>query len=108
MNDTLILLLGLVLGWGLVGVGALVVVRGLFADRSRGRRRCPRCWYVMEGVPGLKCPECGRSVKREKRLLKTRRRWRRACAGLVLVVLGMSAMVVSGVIRVGWVKALPT
>ena len=27
----------------------------LFADRSRNRRRCPRCWYDMAYTPGMTC-----------------------------------------------------
>lgn len=47
-------------GWTLTGAGLLMLLWALFRDRSRGRRRCPRCWYDMAGVPGLQCPECGR------------------------------------------------
>lgn len=25
--------------------GVILLVRALFADRSRGRKRCPKCWY---------------------------------------------------------------
>lgn len=67
--------------------------RALFADRARGRRRCGKCWYDMAGVPGLKCPECGREAKREKHLGRTRRRWGRAVlAGVLLGVSGMLAV----------------
>ena len=44
-------------------VGLLLVVWGLWGDRSKGRPRCPKCWYDMRGtVPRLVCPECGRFV----------------------------------------------
>lgn len=35
-------------GGGLLGVlGAWLLWRGLWADRSRGRARCPKCWYDL-------------------------------------------------------------
>ena len=53
-------------------VGILVVF--LRGDRSRGRRRCGRCWYDMGGMAGLKCPECGGVARSEREFHKTRRR----------------------------------
>src|SRR6185436_16171664 len=69
----------------------------LLWDRSRGRRRCPRCWYDMSGAPAradtpgaptdpLTCPECGRQIKHERRLLRTRRRWGWAAASILLLL----------------------
>ena len=59
---------------GLWAVGALVI-----GDRARGRRRCPKCWHSLDGLPerddgGWVCPECGRAVRREKDLFRTRRK----------------------------------
>src|SRR5438309_1158927 len=48
------------LGYTLAAAGALLLLWSLFHDRPKGRRRCPRCWYDMRGVPSLLCPECGR------------------------------------------------
>ena len=31
----------------------------IFADKARGRRRCPRCWHDLSRTPGLTCSECG-------------------------------------------------
>src|SRR5688572_3890533 len=107
MNSTLLSLVS-VLGWGLILFGALLILHALFADRSRGRRRCPRCWYSMDGVPSLTCPECGRAASKERRLCKTRRRYRVALAASVLPVLGVAALATSGIIRLGWVGAIPT
>jgi HEAT repeat protein len=72
---------GAVLG----AVALLVIALAMLRDRSRGRRRCPRCWYDMSGVVGFKCPECGRTQSAEKRFFRTRRRWRMAAAGAVLM-----------------------
>jgi len=60
----------------------------LFADRSRGVRRCPGCWHQMDAAVGLRCPECGRQTLREGDLLATRRRWPLAAASVLALVLG--------------------
>jgi hypothetical protein len=43
--------------WGLGGALALAGLWlqywSLFADRARGRRRCPKCWYDMSGTEGM-------------------------------------------------------
>lgn len=99
-------------GW-LVGLaGAAVVAWALLGDRARqvrrGRaRRCPRCWYSMEGVPGRRCPECGREAKRERGLLKSRRRWRRAAVGAVVIAAGFAVHAAPGVRQHGWITLLP-
>ena len=89
--------------------GLILAAWALFGDRSRARR-CRRCWYSMEGVPGLTCPECGWEAGRENVLTKPRRRWRRAIAGLVGVVVG-AGLVLHGVARerpTGWWDLTPT
>ena len=101
----------------LLAVGGLIVVLlALFRDRSRGRPRCPKCWYDMAGVTGLKCPECGREARSTKRLHKTRRRWRRATLGaLMLLLAGVTAVgapllqhgVLAGTPTWGYIAALP-
>ena len=50
-------------------------------DRSKGRRRCPKCWYNMSGTASMTCSECGRTAKRATKLYKTHRRWRWARLG---------------------------
>lgn len=78
-------------------LGMGVVVWSLLWDRARGRRRCHKCWYSMEGLASgsesLICPECGLSVKRALSLLRTRRHWRVASVGVIVMVL--SAAVIS-------------
>jgi hypothetical protein len=108
MSDTLINIFGLIIGWGLITLGGLLILRALFADRPRGRRRCPRCWYSMQAIPSLTCPECGRTSRKERRLFKTRRKYRRALVTVFLPILGLAALYTSGAARVGWVRSLPT
>lgn len=81
----------------LLGLLALFILyRSLLHNRSRGRRRCPKCWYDMSGADasrekGLVCPECGRDAKRERRLYKTRRykRWTLVWAVMALGAYGV-------------------
>jgi hypothetical protein len=98
------------LGWGLAGLGALVTAWALFRDRSRGRKRCPKCWYDMAGVAAFPaaCSECGRVVRHERALRGTRRRWVVAAVG---VVMASSAWFVGHAPEIrqrGWIAAVPT
>ena len=36
-------------GWLLAAAGFALFAWALFRDRSRGRKRCPKCWYDMTG-----------------------------------------------------------
>lgn len=90
--------------WLIAGVGLFVA---LFRDRSRGRRRCPKCWYDMAGVPGLKCPECGREARKERRLHTTRRRWRLATLFALLAALGIASFRGPHTFRHGFFAAVP-
>lgn len=81
------------LGGALIAIGASLLLWALFGDRSRGRARCSKCWYRLEGVPaderGLRtCPECGRAKLSARDLARTRRRKRWAGVALVLLVSG--------------------
>ena len=44
-----------VLGVLVVGLGVTLTWWGLFGDRARGRRRCPRCWHDLSHTPGMTC-----------------------------------------------------
>lgn len=83
------------LGGTIVAAAALFLLAwAVFADRSRGRRRCPRCWYDMSATTGLKCPECGRDAKGERHLFSTRRRkWIAALATVFMFAGSVSAAV---------------
>lgn len=90
----------------LAGIG--VLHRAAFADRSRGRPRCPRCWYDMTGSRGFVCPECGHDARRQSNLLRTRRHGGRVMLGFLLVVSGLSLGAVPTVQEQGWSALLPT
>lgn len=87
--------------------GLYVAGRALLADRARGRRRCPSCWYDLAGVAGLRCPECGREARSERALLRTRRHKRRAVGGLAMVVLAGAVAMLPRVVRDPW-SLVPT
>jgi HEAT repeat protein len=91
----------------LIVIGGVGVLLALLRDRSRGRRRCPKCWYDMTGTPGLTCPECGRTAKRERKLHRTRRRWRLAALALLITLAGRVTVYLEHLRNVGWVKAAP-
>lgn len=77
-----------------LGVLAILVATwALFADSSRGRKRCPACWYDMSASPTLTCPECGRTAAGPRALHRTRRRWRALPISAALLLLcGASAI----------------
>lgn len=96
-------------GGGLLGIAAVfVLIRALFADRPRGRRRCPKCWYDMTHTPGLTCSECGRRAKREKKLRKTRRRWMAARLSILAIFIATGLLLTPTVYRTGWYEITPT
>lgn len=87
------------IGGGVVGVAGLwLCYWALIADRAKGRKRCPKCWYNMQAAENLCCPECGKTVKTERKLLKTRRRWRWAFFAL-LILLGSYILEVTPIYR---------
>ena len=95
-------------GWALCAVAVALGVWALFSDRSRGRRRCPKCWYDMRGTPGNRCPECGREPSRESRFHKTKRRWRWAALAAILAVVAYGVHAVPAYWRAGWAGAVPS
>ncbi len=96
-------------------LAAWLLYRGLFRDRSKGKRRCPMCWYDLAGInatvagppPIFMCPECGRRFP-ERKLFRTRRYWRTAFAGAVLAAAAYGAFSTPRVLRSDWTALVPT
>jgi HEAT repeat protein len=92
-----------------IAVGALglaITIIALTHDRAKGRRRCPKCWYDMTSISGLRCPECGRDARRESHLAKTRPNRRLAAIGLTIL---LSSLVLwkTPRIREDWTSVVP-
>ncbi|MCZ6834519.1 MAG: hypothetical protein O7G85_01980 [Planctomycetota bacterium] len=104
--------------WHGAGIALGVIAMGmlywsLFHDRARGRKRCPKCWYDLQGAEAdangtFHCPECGKGIKHERKLRKTRRRWRWVCVALLLVPGAGFLGVHPKVKRDGWLSFTPT
>ena len=88
-------------------VAVAILWWGLFGDRARGRRRCPRCWYDMSHSNGLRCSECGRTAPNEKHLLRTRRRLIPALLAAIVASAGASYAIERGN-QHGWLALMPT
>jgi hypothetical protein len=89
-------------------IGLIVLAFALFRDRSRGRRRCPKCWYSMDGAPTLTCPECGKVARSEKKLHKTRWSKRRIAVALSLFISAYGAWKWPIAAQRGWTSLIPT
>lgn len=59
---------------------------GWWFDPSRGRRRCPKCWYDMSGSARALCPECGNEARTERQLYRTRRKHGLIWVALLIVL----------------------
>jgi hypothetical protein len=70
-------------------IAAVLFCWGLWGDRSRGRPRCPNCWYDMRGtVPKLVCPKCGHAAGEAGQLYYDRvRPWMVALAVVLVLTL---------------------
>lgn len=79
-----------IMGYILLALALPVLAWAVLGDPSRGRLRCPKCWYRMEGIPkqqtGWICPECGRKIAKERGLRRARRRWRWAAPALLAIM----------------------
>ncbi|MCA9285761.1 MAG: hypothetical protein KDA22_11125 [Phycisphaerales bacterium] len=91
----------IVLALPVLGAGAWLLRWGL-RDRGRGRRRCPKCWYDMSGIAGLRCPECGHEVAQERQLHRRHIRWVPTGLGLLLVLAPVFAVLGPVGYRLGW------
>ncbi len=96
-----------ILGLGFAASGVLVIWWAMFADKSRGRRRCPRCWHDLSRTPGTVCGECGRVIAHERELFRTRRRW--LVGGTALgILLTVTAWIRLEATSAGWSSLMPT
>jgi len=81
-----------------LGVTALVVLtalRKLWVSRRfthrKGEAYCKKCWAGLTGVQSDTCPECGRAVRKTRRVAKrskrslTHPRWRWLCLALLMM-----------------------
>jgi len=78
---------------------AFVTWWALFSDRSRDRRRCPRCWYDLTYSPGMTCGECGHTGHDERAFGRTRRR-------RTLALMSMVGCALTGVYLIDHVKTV--
>ncbi|MHC5113432.1 MAG: hypothetical protein ACYTGP_03270 [Planctomycetota bacterium] len=96
-------------GGGLGLLGLMLLYRALFHDRSRGRERCPKCWYDLSGRDtAAQCPECGREIRARRSLHRTRRRWWLALIALVLLASAWPVSQWERIKRDGWLSVTPT
>jgi hypothetical protein len=86
----------------LVLAGLALLYLGMFHDRARGRRRCPKCWYDMSATEGLRCPECGKTARNERKLHKTHRKKRWVAVALLLWIGAAAGAMWPTVHREGW------
>lgn len=94
---------------GLLFLGTCLAVTwwGLFGDRARGRRRCPRCWYDLSFSSGRTCPECGHTANTERSLFRNRRRLTAAMLAALAAALGVAWTIEQNRQR-GWMSMVPT
>ncbi len=98
--------------------GLTVLIHSLFLDRSRSRRRCPKCWYSMEASSQRQaaegetaayflCPECGHRIARVHDLFRTRRHWNVALASVAVLMLSIFIVIQPRVQRHGYASVTP-
>lgn len=97
----------------IAAAGLALLAWALLADRAKGRLRCPKCWYSLDGTPaddvGLrKCPECGRGNLRERSLKRTRRRRRYALLALLVLIFADQSRRIPAANQHGWVAFVPS
>lgn len=95
-------------GFLFAAIGMVLIVWGWRWDPSRGRRRCPRCWYDLSATHGATCSECGYQAQRESVLFRTRRSRTGMSIGSVLLVLAYLTVRWPSIQRDGWRVLIPT
>jgi len=89
------------------GVLVFIAWRALFADKSNGRRRCPKCWYDLAYSPGMSCAECGFTGTDEVQFGRTRRRYGAAALAVVLAA-GVALFATWHTSQQGFAGMIPT
>lgn len=89
-----------------IGVSAMYV--GWCASPAGRRKRCPSCWYDMEGETAERCPECGRVVRSATDLSRTRRSRRLLAVGALLVSMSYVTLKGQSLDERGWAVFVPT
>ncbi len=98
----------------LLVVSVLVAVRGLFGGGLPAGPRCPKCGYDLSGTrrgqaqPPWVCPECGRVIRREDQLHRTRRRHGLIVLGMLGILGAYLAQVTPRLQKAGLVGVVPT
>lgn len=103
-------------GWYTLAAVFLAVACGLFflgffRDRARGRARCPKCWYALQGLETdlpRPCPECGRVITHRRQLYRTRWHGVPVAFGVLALVLAIAAYFTPPIRRDGWLQTTPT
>ncbi len=94
---------------GLALFTGMLLIWAIIGDRSRGRLRCPRCWYDMEGIDTPQCPECGKAIKSDRHLRKARRmKWPFGLAGLCVGLVGYGLVNIERVKETDAFALMPT
>lgn len=93
--------------WVIVMIVLVVVL--LRARRGDGRtdvRRCPRCWYDLGNLQGLRCPECGHTAREERMLFlpKPHRRTHRFAA---IALLALAPIGIWSLLPAHWTRKTP-
>lgn len=97
-------------GYVIALAAIMLLAWSILGDRSRGRRRCRRCWYDLAsaGATPLACPECGCNHTTERLLTRTRRRWGGMSIAALLLIVSYSTWTTPRVLDRGWRGAVPT
>jgi hypothetical protein len=93
---------------GLLLPAFVLIGLGVVGDRPKGRKRCPGCWYDMS-AGGARCPECGRAIRGDTDLERSRRRkWPFVMATLFVLGAGYAWTHAGRISRAGWLGGVPT